>query len=393
MGKTLALHGGEPVRLRPFPSWPFHDDAERYGVVRALEQGQWWRVGGGEVTAFEREFAEYHNAPAGLAVSNGTHALELALELIGLSPGDEVIVPAFTFIATSTAVQRLGGIPVPVDVDPQTYCLQPSLLEDARTVRTKAVIPVHMAGHMCDMDAICAWAATHGVAVIQDAAHAHGATWRGKRIGELGTIACFSFQNGKLMTAGEGGAVLLPDTGLYEEAFARHSCGRPNGDRHYVHLYPSSNFRMNEFSGAVLRAQLGRLPEQNMHRERQWKRLSEALASIAGVTPQGRDPRCDIKSHYMAMFTLEGRADSRNLVVDALVAEGIPAFVNYPPIYRTAAFPRGADRAELARRCPVSEKLGSQGIWLHHRVLLGDDQDIEDVATALAKVLDGLGPS
>lgn len=392
---SLALDGGTPVRRTPFPAWPYYDDTERQALVRALDQGQWWRVGGSEVTSFESEFAALHGAAAALAVTNGTHALELALELIGLAPGDEVIVPAFTFVSTSNAVQRLGGIPVPVDVDPLTYCLDPALLEAARTPRTVAVIPVHMAGHVSDMHAIASWAAQHGVVVIQDAAHAHGAVWQGKKIGEHGSIACFSFQNGKLMTAGEGGAILLPDQDSYEEAFVRHSCGRPIGDRYYDHRTASSNFRLAEFGGAVLRAQLGRLEEQNVQREAQWKVLSAALEQLPGVVPQGRDARCEVHPHYMAMATIDPRVYpdlSRNLVVDALIAEGIPAFVNYPPVYRTRAFWDGPTTGlpsgdALAQRCPVSEFLGAQGIWLHHRVLLGSADDATDVAEAVAKVL------
>lgn len=395
---TLALDGGTPLRSTPFPDWPQYDDTERQNLLRALEQGQWWRVGGSEVTSFETEFARFHGAPAALAVTNGTHALELALEMIGLAPGDEVIVPAFTFISTSNAVQRLGGVPVPVDVDAETYCLDPATLEAARTARTRAVIPVHMAGQVADVDAIDAWAAAHGVTVIQDAAHAQGAVWQGRRLGELGTLACFSFQNGKLMTAGEGGAILLPDPAGYGEAFARHSCGRPIGDRVYQHLSPSSNFRLNEFSGAVLRAQLARLPGQTERREEQWKVFSTALAELPGVLPQGRDARCEINPRYMAMFTIDPQAHPRaprDLVVDALVAEGIPAFVNYPPVYRTAAFQAGPTGelppvAALAERCPSSEFLGAHGIWLHHRVLLGGEREATDAAAAVAKVLDGL---
>lgn len=395
---TLALHGGSPIRTEPFPAWPQFDDTERTNLLRALDQGQWWRVGGAEVSTFEEEFADYHGAPAALAVTNGTHALELALELVGLAPGDEVIIPAFTFVATSNAVQRLGGIPVPVDIEPDTYCLDPRQLDAARTARTRVVMPVHMAGHVADMDAIDDWAARHGVVVIQDAAHAQGAVWRGRRIGELGSIACFSFQNGKLMTAGEGGAVLLPDADRYPEAFARHSCGRPIGDRHYRHTTASSNYRMSEFSGAVLRAQLTRLRAQNEHREDRWKALSDALAELPGIVPQGRDARCQVNAHYMAMFTLDRRALpelSRDDMVEALNAEGVPAFVNYPPVYQTEAFWTGPCEglppvAELADRCPNSELLGGSGVWLHHRVLLGGEREVADVAVAVAKVVTGL---
>ncbi|MFD7132968.1 DegT/DnrJ/EryC1/StrS family aminotransferase [Streptomyces sp. NPDC059894] len=391
---VLALDGGTPVRRHDFPAWPYHDDAEREALVRAVDQGQWWRVGGSEVTSFEAEFGAYHGGTA-LAVTNGTHALELGLELLGLEPGDEVIVPAFTFISTSIAVQRAGGVPVPVDVDPETYCLDPAALEAARTERTRVVIPVHMAGHIADMDAIGAWADRHGVVVFQDAAHAHGAVRSGRRVGDFGTLAAFSFQNGKLMTAGEGGALLLPSADRFDEAFARHSCGRPIGDTRYEHRSPSSNYRMTEFAGAVLRVQLGRLAEQNERRESRWKTLSAALREIPGVLPQGRDPRCDLNPHYMAMAALdpEVHADvDRDHLVRALVAEGIPAFVDYPPVYRTEAHAALIGNglpgvAELAERNPVSEHLGARGFWLHHRVLLGTDADCADVAEALAKVL------
>lgn len=391
----LAIDGGTPIRTADFPAWPQYDDTERSALMRAVDQGQWWRVGGGEVTAFEREFASFTGAPAGLAVTNGTHAIELALELEGVGPGDEVIVPAFTFISTSNAVQRMGAVPVPAEIDRETYCLDPAALDAVYSEHTKAVIPVHLAGQVADMNAIGEWAQRRGVVVVQDAAHAHGATWQGNRLGELGTSACYSFQNGKLMTAGEGGAITLADAAGYDEAFARHSCGRPAGDRDYRHRTPSSNFRMSEFCGAVLRAQLTRLADQNARRGAQWKQLSAGLAEIDGVTPQGSDDRCEINPHYMAMFTVDAEvlpARVRARAVDALLAEGIPAFVNYPPVYRTEAFvtgPTGSLPAaeELAERCPNSEFVGAQGIWLHHRVLLGGEQDVADVVAAVGKVV------
>jgi 3-amino-5-hydroxybenzoate synthase len=222
--------------------------------------------------------------------------------------------------------------------------------------------------------------------------------WEGKRIGDHGSIACFSFQNGKLMTAGEGGAVLLPNPDMFDDAFVHHSCGRPQHDTDYVHRVPSSNFRLSEFCGAVLRAQLTRLEAQNLHREAQWKVLSVALEQIPGVIPQGRDPRCNLNSHYMAMFTISPQAYpglSRALVAKALVAEGVPAFINYPAIYRTDAFWWRRDAGEehvdsLAERCPNTEAIAADGIWLHHRVLLGDDADCADTAAAISKVLTGL---
>ena len=307
----LAIDGGTPIRTADFPAWPQYDDTERSALMRAVDQGQWWRVGGGEVTAFEREFASFVGAPAGLAVTNGTHALELALELEGVGPGDEVIIPAFTFISTSNAVQRLGAVPVPAEIDPETYCLDPAALDAAYSEHTKAVIPVHLAGQVADMNAISEWAQRRGVAVVQDAAHAHGATWQGKRLGELGTVACYSFQNGKLMTAGEGGAITLADAADYDDAFARHSCGRPLGDRDYRHRTPSSNFRMTEFSGAVLRAQLTRLADQNARRGAQW-----LVDSYAG-------PQHAHRKTMQAVRTYDGKEPAQHYV-DSVILHGTP---------------------------------------------------------------------
>ncbi|GAA4855134.1 DegT/DnrJ/EryC1/StrS family aminotransferase [Saccharopolyspora rosea] len=373
-----------------FPAWPQFDDAERAGLLRALEQGQWWRVGGAEVTAFEEEFARHHGARRALAVTNGTHALQLALEVLGLAPGEEVLVPAFTFISSSLAVQLAGGVPVPVDVDPDTYCMSPDAASAAVTDRTRVIMPVHMAGQVSDVDALGKVAADAGVLVLQDAAHAHGARWRGRRIGELEGPAAFSFQNGKLMTAGEGGAVLFDDDAMWEEAFVRHSCGRPRTDRHYRHRTSGSNFRMGEFAASVLRAQLARLEEQISVREQRWAVLRGLLSAIPGVRPQGADERCDRNPHYMAMFRVPGLGEQqRDELVDRLVGAGLPAFVGFRAVHRTEGFWRAAAPAlsadELAERCPNSERLSRDCVWLHHRVLLGSEEQMHAVAALVAE--------
>lgn len=375
-----------------FPEWPQHDDEEKAGLIRALEQGQWWRVGGSEVDAFEKEFAEYHGAKHALAVTTGTHALELALQILGVGPETEVIVPAFTFISSSQAAQRLGAVAVPVDVDPSTYCIDVQAAEAAITPRTRAIMPVHMAGVVADMDGLEKLAADADIQLIQDAAHAHGAEWKGRRVGDLGSVAAFSFQNGKLMTAGEGGAVTFPETEQYEVAFLRHSCGRPRTDRSYLHRASGSNFRMNEFSGSVLRAQLSRLDAQIETREMRWPVLRELLAQIPGVVPQGTDDRCTRNPHYMAMFRIPGITEERrNAVVDTLIERGLPAFAAFRAVYRTPAFWETAAPDEspedIARRCPNSEELTWDCIWLHHRTLLGTEEQMHTVADVVADVL------
>ncbi|WP_206791073.1 3-amino-5-hydroxybenzoate synthase [Amycolatopsis sp. MtRt-6] len=372
-----------------FPQWPHYDEAEREGLIRALEQGLWWRMGGDEVNSFEREFAEHHGAEHALAVTNGTHALELALQCMDVGPGTEVIVPAFTFISSSQAAQRLGAVAVPVDVDPETYCIDVAAAADAITPRTKVIMPVHMAGLMADMDALAKLSADTGVQILQDAAHAHGARWQGKRVGELGTVATFSFQNGKLMTAGEGGAVLFPEQEMHERAFLRHSCGRPKNDTRYLHLIAGSNMRLNEFSASVLRAQLSRLDAQIALRDERWALLSRLLAGIDGVVPQGDDPRADRNSHYMAMFRVPGITEERrNALVGKLVAAGLPAFAGFRAIYRTEAFWEiGAPEESLeavAKRCPNTEAISQDCVWLHHRTLLAGEAEMHATAEIIA---------
>lgn len=379
-------------RAPEFPQWPQFDEAERGGLIRALEQGQWWRMGGDEVNSFEREFAGHHGAEHALAVTTGTHALELALQCMGVGPGSEVIVPAFTFISSSQAAQRLGAVAVAVDIDPDTYNIDPAAVAAAITPRTKVIMPVHMAGLIADMDALGKISGETGVPLLQDAAHAHGARWQGRRVGELGSVAAFSFQNGKLMTAGEGGAVLFPDTEMYETAFLRHSCGRPRTDRRYHHQIAGSNLRMNEFSASVLRAQLSRLDAQIALRDERWTLLSRLLAGIDGVVPQGDDVRADRKSHYMAMFRLPGIDEElRNTLVDRLVEAGLPAFAAFRAIYRTNAFweigaPDESPDA-VAERCPNADAVSRDCIWLHHRLLLAGEQEMHATAEIIADVV------
>jgi 3-amino-5-hydroxybenzoate synthase len=374
------------------PSWPQFDDTERAGLLRALDQAGWWRMAGAEVDAFEQEFAAYHGAPRALAVTNGTHALELALQVMGVGRGSEVIVPAFTFISSSQAAQRLGAVAVPVDVDPGTYCIDPAAAGQAIGPRTAAIMPVHMAGHMADMDALEKLSADSEVPLIQDAAHAHGAQWRGRKVGELGSVATFSFQNGKLMTAGEGGAVLFPHQEQHDQGFLRHSCGRPREDSGYFHQTSGSNFRMNEFSAAVLRAQLARLDGQITRREERAGLLTRLVDEIDGVIAQDRDARCDRDPHYMMMFRIPGLTEERrNQLVNSLNTRGVPAFAAFRAIYRCPGFwETGApalSMAELAARCPNTEAIYADAVWLHHRTLLGTEGQMYQVADILAKTL------
>jgi 3-amino-5-hydroxybenzoate synthase len=382
------------VELPHFPPWPMYDEREIAGVTRVLESRQWWRVAGSEVVEFEREFARYHDAGHALAVTNGTQAIEVALQALGVGHGDEVIIPAFTFMSTAGGVLSINAIPVLVDVDETTYCVDPQAVEAAITPRTRAILPVHMAGHVANMDALLAVARRHNLLVIEDAAHAQGARWKGAHIGTLHAGSIFSFQAGKLMTAGEGGLIMSNDAEFVERCFLFASCGRPSSDRTYQHSLLGTNCRMSELHAAVLRVQLTRLAEQNARREANAERLDELLGAIPGIEPQGRDPRVTCDPHYMYMFRYDPAAFhglSRQEFVDSLIRYNVPAYVGYPaihhtPLFRQRAFgPRWRPDDPLLPdysrvHCPVAERLGDEVVWLHHRVLLGDHTSITRLA-------------
>lgn len=400
MTEELALYGGAPAKRKPFPDWPVYDEREIAAVTNVLESRKWWRIVGSQATQFEQEFASYQRAQHALAVTSGTHAIEIALSALGIGYGDEVIVPAFTFISTASAVLCVNAVPVLVDVRPDTYCIDPDALVAAITPRTRAIIPVHMGGQVADMDAILEIARRHNLAVLEDAAHAHGAEWNGQRVGAMQAGGIFSFQAGKLMTAGEGGLILTNDAAFRERCFLYGSCGRPETDRTYQHSVLGSNCRIAELLAAVLRVQLTRLDEQIARRDRNGQLLDRLLPEIPGITPQGHDPRVTRNPRYMYMFRYdpaEFGGLSRQDFVDALIAEGVPAFVGYPaihqtPVFRNRAFgPRWRQGDPLIPDynrldCPVAEELGEQIVWLHHRVMLGDAEDVVELVEAVGKI-------
>jgi 3-amino-5-hydroxybenzoate synthase len=390
----LAIEGGKPFRTVNFPKWPFVGERERELAMEVVNSQNWWRMSGKKVDEFEQKFARAHAVKHCIGVTNGTHAIELVLSALNIAAGDEVLVPAFTFISTATAVLYCNATPVPVDCDPGSFCMDPESLEKYITPRTKAIIPVHMAGHVCDMDAIVAIAEKHGLEIIEDAAHAHGAEWKGKKIGSFGIAATFSFQNGKIMTCGEGGAILTNDDALFEKMFLIHGVGRPKYDREYKHIELGSNYRMNEFQAAILLAQLERLDEQNQLRQKHAKLLTGYLGEIEGIVPQGIDPRVTVNPSYMYMFyynpdCFDGL--SRNEFVDVLNAEGIPAYRAYPLVHTVQFFREGNFRRSIEMdytsfHLPHAERIAAEVVWLPHFVLLGNTEDLKDIYGAIKKI-------
>ncbi|MHC1683112.1 MAG: DegT/DnrJ/EryC1/StrS family aminotransferase [Clostridiaceae bacterium] len=394
----LAINGGTPHKTTPFPNWPMSSERELELVKEVVVSNKWWRMNGSKVEEFEEKFAKYHDAKYCICVTNGTHAIELTLASLDIGEGDEVIVPAFTFISTASAPIYCDAKPVPVDVDPDTFCMDPVAFENAITPKTKAVIPVHMAGHICNMDEICKIAKKHNIKVIEDAAHAHGGEWKGKKIGTFGAAAIFSFQNGKIVTCGEGGALITNNKELYEKAYLIHGVGRPKGDRIYQHLVLGSNYRMNEFQAAILIAQLERLESLNKIREKNANLLDNLLSDVKGIKSQGRDEAVTLNTHYMYMFYYDKTyfgGLSREEFVDILIAEGVPAFIAYPIVSNTEFFIKNKFRGHIREKVdfsmlklPNSEKIQNDVVWLPHFTLLGTEDDIKELAGAIRKIQD-----
>jgi dTDP-4-amino-4,6-dideoxygalactose transaminase len=343
------------------------------------------------VTELERRFAELHEVPHAISCANGSVALHAALVAAGIGPGDEVIVPPITFVATATAPLLAGAIPVFADIDLTTQNLDPQAFQSAITPRTKAVIVVHFAGQPADMDEICEIAGRRGIAVIEDAAHAHGAAWRGHPVGGFGLAATFSFQAFKLMTAGEGGMTLTRDAAVAARLRSVCNHGRREGGQWFEHVTLGTNYRLTGLQAAVLLVQLERLREHNDRRGKNVERLRHNLGP--GLEPLRRDARVTNDTNYLVVLRYRMEAFAglpREAFVAAMRAEGIPVSPGYPyPLYRNPVFAaRGDDYSRL--NLPAAEQACRESVWLEHQLFLGETSDVDDILEAVEKVRDGV---
>jgi dTDP-4-amino-4,6-dideoxygalactose transaminase len=397
----LALQGGKKSKGKPFPVWPQYDDAERKALTEVLESRVWWRTPGTRTLAFEQEFAKFHGAKHGLAVTNGTAALEVTMSALGIGPGDEVILPDYTFVATASAVLYAGAMPVTVDVSPETYCIDPQLAEAAITGRTKAIIAVHMGGHPADLDALADLANKKGIALVEDSSHAHATEWKGQRVGSYGVAGTFSFQASKLMTAGEGGMIVSNDDHFERQARSVHDCGRMPGQWFYSHYINGSNYRLSEWQGAVLSVQLSRLDSQTKRRHQNARLLDKLLAQIPGIKPQKLDPRCTRNGQYAYIFHVDSKhfaSVGTEKLIQASNAEGIPNQASYPPIHALDVFQSEEYRQRLCgtqaieahsflkTTYPVTLRAAFETIWIPQPALLGDQEDMNEIAAAWSKI-------
>jgi dTDP-4-amino-4,6-dideoxygalactose transaminase len=409
--EKLALLGGNPVCTRPpVARWPDGGEAERRALLRALEAGGWggYPEPGPLAAEFAESFAAVHDARHGICAANGSLTLEVALTALGLEAGDEVIVPVYTWIATAACAVRTNAVPVFVDVEPESWCIDPEALEGAISERTRAIVPVHLGASIADLDRILEIARRHELHVVEDCAHVHGARWRGRGVGSWGDLGSFSFQTTKLMTAGEGGALITSDAELAARCHSVVNCGRHEGSCAELEEWLfGTNARITEFQAALLLVQLERLPELTERRARAIERLTKGLREVDGLVPLPRDERITTQGAYEWVLRYDAEAFAgipRQRFLEALAAEGIEAHgLFYVPLpdhplmnARSAQWPmlreRYGDgiRSPEARRgfgFPVARRAAyEEAVWLHHSYLLREPDDLDRIVEAVAKV-------
>ncbi len=389
------------MRSTPWPAWPVFDARDERAVTEVVRSGQWGGhpYPGPKTRDFLARFAAMQGGGYPVAVANGTLSLEVALRAAEIGWGDEVIVPAYTFAATATGPMAAGAIPVIVDIDPATFCMDPRAVETAITPRTRAIIPVHVGQQMADMDALMEIAHRHGLIVVEDAAHAHGARWRERGAGTIGDFGSFSLQSTKVLTAGEGGVLICRTRKMAVRATSIIDCGRPHDPDGQQYTF-GANYRMSELHAALAGVGLERFPEQAQQREEAAAYLDEGLSEIPGVRVLRRDPRHTRRAYYLYMFAIEPEmfGAGHEAISAALEAEGIPAAAGWPPMHHypmfqpqlsrlpvPTAFPERFDFARM--HFPAAERIaGSEALWLGEAALRAGREGVDDVLAAVRKV-------
>ena len=366
------------------PEWPQADEREAELLREVLDSPQW---GGFHpfVQEFERSFAAYQHCKYAISAANGTLTLELGLQILGIGPGDEVILPAISFISSASAISRVGATPVFVDLEESSFNIDPARVKEALTPRTRGVMAVHFGGVLCNVPALQTLCNDSGISLVEDAAHAHGAEWDGKRAGSFGRLSSFSFQNGKCLTAGEGGALLTSDDGIAEEARSISNCGRTPGHSFYKHFRIGTNFRMSAFQAAVLLCQLERLPAQIARRTSNARLLKHLLADVEEIVWQTELVQQTQNPQYLLTGRLLNAHIDHHDFCAALAARNVPCAPFYPhTLYKNPVYQSGGCRVTP---CPVAEARIHDAFWLSHRLLLADEQTIEECAELIRSAI------
>jgi dTDP-4-amino-4,6-dideoxygalactose transaminase len=406
----LAITGGEPVRKKHFDPWPVYTEAERAALEDVLTNRNWGGqpFPGKHGDAFGRKFAEFHTAKYGQCVNTGTVAIQAALTAVGIQPGDEVLVPAYTWEGTVGPVLLINAVPVFVDVDPETYCMDAKRIEQVLTPKTRAILPVHLGMRFADLDAIMSIAQKHNLKVVEDCAHVHGGMWKGKGAGSIGDLGTFSFQSSKLITCGEGGAVITNNLEYFERVQSYINAGRASVTDKFKHRLIGFNYRLGEFQAAVLGPQLERLPQQQKIRQANFDYFESRLRGRPGLgflKPEPRITRSAPYCYVLKYFAEQAKDIPRAAFVASLQLEGIPCDgLLYEPVYKSSLFPvKATDFPALSwgrtepldlrtkYRCPDAERAAyHEAIWFPHYLFLGSKEDIDTIVEAIFKTLDNI---
>ena len=402
----LAVLGGQAVRTKSWPGWPVWDKDAEDEILSVLRSGNWWRGQGTKVTEFEQKYAELMGVKRCLATASGTTALLVAMHVLGVDAGDEVLVAPYTFIATYNVVLLSKALPVFVDTDQETFTMDPAKIEERITERTKAILPVHILGLPADMDRINAIAKKHNLVVIEDACQAWLAEYRGKKCGTLGDLGCFSFQNSKHLPAGEGGAIVGNDEKIMDRCYSFHNCGRAYGSVKRTSPYPcrGSNRRMQEFQAVILMSQMKRIQRDADLRLENALYLTSLIKDIPGIYPYKLSHGATRSAYHLYPFRYKKEYFDglpREKFLEALKAEGIPCSGGYGPQYKyglieEALNSKGYQRLfskqrlqeyrEQINNLPDNDQLCREAVWFSQKMLLGSKQDMNDIANSIVKI-------
>lgn len=399
-----ALLGGEKAIVDKVPGWPMIEKLDEEKFLETLRSKGWCRLGNKVVSDFEKSWSEQLGVNHAIATVNGTSSLYAALFALGVGPGDEVIVPAYTFVASVNAILQQFALPVFADTDRQTFQIDVSTLEERITEHTRCIMPVHLGGSCANMDEVLRIAKKHNIPVVEDACQSHFAEWRGKRVGGVGDVGCFSFQETKILPCGEGGACTTQSDELYDtiHAFQNNGRDRKLGVPATGYMHHGANLRMTEYQGALLLAQLTRLEEQCRHRVENANYLNDLLKDIPGIRPAGVYEGNTRSTYYLYMLHYDAAAFEglpRSRFLEALQKEGVSIgsgyrYLNKHPFIKKMLESRWFSNIYSKERieqywknnnCPENDKLSEEGLFMSQCHLLGSKSQMEQIALAIRK--------
>ncbi len=403
----LAILGGSKTRTEPYPDWPVWDERDVQAVAKVVRSGRWggYPYPGPKTAELAEKFSQLQGGGHAVPMINGTVTMEVALRASGIGWGDEVIVPAYTFQATAAAPMSAGAIPVIVDVDPDTYCLDPKAAAKAITPKTKAILPVHLGHQMADMDAILELAEKHDLVVIEDCAHAHGAKWRGKGAGTIGHFGSFSLQSSKTLTSGEGGILLCrtPESAALAASIIdcgrKHALGGGGEDPNGLALQ-GGNYRLSEVQAALALVGIERFPAQAEQREQMAAYMDEALSEVRGVRVLKRDERHSTRSFYRYIFAIDPKefGVEHDVLCGALDAEGVDCWVGYEAMHNYELFQPQRSKLAVPNAFPEYFKFNEmhlpnatracehEAVWLDEAVFRAGAKGVDDAVAAIRKI-------